>query len=299
MEGYLRLRINPWVRRLLTRMVAIIPAVIVILINGEKNIDNLLVLSQVILSLQLGFAVIPLIHFVSNKKEMGDFAIKPLTQVAAWVITTVLVYLNIRMVAGQAIQFFSESENEVAKGVILLGSLLFLVLLVVALLYPIFKTKKQQVQIQMHPTETLEIGNAVKPIYDRIAVALDFSSKDPSVIAHALGQVHQNTTLILIHVVESASAKILGNQTDDLEARKDAEKLNHYVLQLKEKGIKAECLLGFRNRQKEIASLVKKSGAQLLVIGAHGHSGVKDWFYGETINAVRHRLKIPVLIVSV
>src|SRR5829696_8660424 len=75
MEGYLRIRINPWVRRLLTRMVAIIPAVIVILINGENNIDDLMVFSQVILSLQLGFAVIPLIHFVSDKKTMGQYSI--------------------------------------------------------------------------------------------------------------------------------------------------------------------------------------------------------------------------------
>src|SRR5215216_1720822 len=94
MEGYLRLRINPWMRRLMTRLIAIIPAVIVILINGEKDINNLLVLSQVVLSLQLGFAVIPLIHFVSDKKEMGIFAIKPVVQLLAWLVTLVLVYLN-------------------------------------------------------------------------------------------------------------------------------------------------------------------------------------------------------------
>jgi manganese transport protein len=67
MEGYLSLRINPLLRRLITRLLAIIPALIVIIIYGEKNVDALLVLSQVILSLQLGFAIIPLIHFVSNK----------------------------------------------------------------------------------------------------------------------------------------------------------------------------------------------------------------------------------------
>ncbi|MDP9230536.1 MAG: Nramp family divalent metal transporter, partial [Bacteroidota bacterium] len=102
MEGYLRLRINPILRRLMTRMIAIIPAVIVILINGENNIDSLLVLSQVILSLQLGFAVIPLIHFVSDKKTMGSFAIKPIVKFLAWAIATILVYLNLRMVSGQA-----------------------------------------------------------------------------------------------------------------------------------------------------------------------------------------------------
>jgi manganese transport protein len=70
MEGYLQLRINPWLRRLLTRLIAIVPAVLVILIYGEEKVDDLLVFSQVILSLQLGFAVIPLIHFVSDKKTM-------------------------------------------------------------------------------------------------------------------------------------------------------------------------------------------------------------------------------------
>ncbi|HCT23705.1 MAG TPA: iron/manganese transporter, partial [Chitinophagaceae bacterium] len=72
MEGYLRLRINPWLRRLLTRLIAIVPAVIVIYVFGDSELDNLLVFSQVILSLQLGFAVIPLIHFVSDKQAMGE-----------------------------------------------------------------------------------------------------------------------------------------------------------------------------------------------------------------------------------
>jgi len=91
MEGYLHLRITPWVRRLLTRLVAIIPAIAVILINGENNIDKLLVFSQVILSLQLGFAIVPLIHFTSDKKTMGSFAIKPFIIVLASLITLVLV----------------------------------------------------------------------------------------------------------------------------------------------------------------------------------------------------------------
>jgi len=95
MEGYLHLRITPWVRRLITRLIAVVPAVAVILINGENNIDSLLVFSQVILSLQLGFAIIPLIHFTSDKKKMGVFAIKPFIIVLASLITLVLVYLNL------------------------------------------------------------------------------------------------------------------------------------------------------------------------------------------------------------
>src|SRR5215216_5402257 len=148
MEGYLRLRINPWMRRLMTRLIAIIPAVIVILINGEKDINNLLVLSQVVLSLQLGFAVIPLIHFVSDKKEMGIFAIKPVVQLLAWLVTLVLVYLNVRMVTEQATDYFLNSHNLFWKTVIVLGGLIFLALLVIAILYPLLNKKPKEVSLQ-------------------------------------------------------------------------------------------------------------------------------------------------------
>jgi len=298
MEGYLQLRINPWMRRLLTRVVAIIPAVIVILSTGEKNITSLLVLSQVVLSLQLGFAIIPLIHFVSDKKTMGVFAIKPVVQILAWLITTVLVYLNVRMVIEQATDFFIHSNNIFWKIIIILGGLIFLVLLIVAIVYPLMTHRRvKDVPLQVHKTEKA-IGDVEIPTYSRIAVALGFGERDKELFAHALKQSNELTRIILIHIVESAPAKILGSESDDLETRKDQEKLNEYVSFLQQKGLKAESLLGFRNRQKEIPRLVKEANADLLIIGAHGHSGVKDWLYGETIDAVRHQLKIPVLIVN-
>ncbi|MDB5197302.1 MAG: iron transporter [Flaviaesturariibacter sp.] len=298
MEGYLRLRINPWVRRLLTRMIAIVPAVIVILINGENNIDSLLVLSQVILSLQLGFAIIPLIHFVSDKATMGAYAIKPLTKITAWLITAILVYLNIRMVSEQMTNYFSTSDNIFWKGVIILGSVIFITLLIITITYPLMRKSLQNVAMQVHSNAATEIGDPIIPTYYRIAVALDFSKFDQQLLAHALGQANPQTRFILIHIVESASAKVLGGETDDFETRQDAEKLDAYAAQLTQRGYAADSLLGFRNRTKEIVKLVKDSGADLLVIGAHGHSGVKDWLYGQTIEGVRHSVKIPVLIVS-
>jgi manganese transport protein len=86
MEGYLKIRLNPWIRRLLTRIVAIVPAVLVIGIMGEGRVDALLIFSQVILSLQLGFAVIPLIHFVSDKITMGEFAIGWPIKILSWIV---------------------------------------------------------------------------------------------------------------------------------------------------------------------------------------------------------------------
>ena len=296
MEGYLRLRINPWMRRLITRMIAIIPAVVVILLNGESNVDDLLVLSQVVLSLQLGFAVIPLIHFVSDKKTMGAFVIKPFVQVLAWLITAVLVYLNMRMVLEQAIEFFVTNDSFIWKAVLVLSALLFVTLLLISIFYPLMKKAPQGISIQVHKKE-VPFKAETLPAYRKVAVALDFSERDQKVLAHVLAQAAKDATIVLIHVVESASAKILREQTDDFETRKDQEKLDSYAAHLKTFNLKVETCLGFRDRNHEIARIVTESGADLLIIGAHGHKGLKDWFYGETIDAVRHRLKIPVLVV--
>lgn len=298
MEGYLRLRINPWIRRLMTRLIAIIPAVIVILINGEDNIDSLLILSQVILSLQLGFAIIPLIHFVSDKKTMGIFTIKPAMQIAAWGITAILVYLNLNMVTNGAIDYFATSDNLFWKIIIIVAGVLFITLFLIALLYPIFRRRWKPMQVQMHP-EATALHSISIPSYSKIAVALDFSENDQKLLSHALGQGNtNNSAYVLLHVVESVPARVYENESDDLETEKDKEHLVFYANQLQERGFKAEARIGFGNRAKEIVRIVKESGADMLVIGAHGHSGIKDLIYGETINTVRHELKIPVLVVN-
>ncbi len=94
MEGFLNIRLRPWIRRLLTRLVAIVPAVIVAALYGQKGAGQLLVFSQVILSLQLSFAVVPLVIFTSDKGKMGRFVNAPWLQWMAWVITAVIVVLN-------------------------------------------------------------------------------------------------------------------------------------------------------------------------------------------------------------
>ncbi|HTE23890.1 Nramp family divalent metal transporter [Flavitalea sp.] len=295
MEGYLRLRINPLVRRLLTRLLAIVPAIIVIYIFGEHEVDNLLILSQVILSMQLGFAIIPLIHFVSDRKTMGEFTITPVVKVAAWLIAAILIYLNIRMVGNEAATFFTSSDSMIWKTVIIAGGLGFLVLLMYTIIYPLF-FKRPQASIQMH-AEITGLKNLVIPSYHKIAVALDFSENDAAILSAAIGQNMKDAEILLIHVVESASAKLLGAQSDDFESRQDMVNMELYVRDLKEKGYNVYSKIGFRHRTREIVRIVKEEKADMLVIGAHGHSGIKDFIYGETINAVRHHLTIPVLVV--
>ncbi|MFT3824719.1 MAG: Nramp family divalent metal transporter [Chitinophagaceae bacterium] len=299
MEGYLRLRINPWVRRLITRLLAVIPALIVIYVFGEDEVNSLLILSQVILSMQLGFAIIPLIHFVSDKKAMGNFSIPLWTQILAWIIATILVYLNIRMVINEAGEYFTHSHSLVWKTVIVLASAGFLFLLAYIICFPFFQRLKKPSSIQMHPNPDAVGLQALQiPSYTKIAVALDFGDHDPTMLAHAIGQGKPGTSYLLIHIVESASARMLKHHSDDFETRTDEERLEFYVHQLEEKGFSAISRLGYHDRSKEIVRIIREEKADMLVIGAHGHSGVKDWLYGETINSVRHELHIPILVVN-
>ncbi len=95
MEGFLNIRLRPWIRRIITRLIAIVPAVIVAIVYGEKGVGNLLILSQVILSLQLSFAVIPLVMFTSDPNKMGKFANGPWIKTISWIVTAIIVFLNI------------------------------------------------------------------------------------------------------------------------------------------------------------------------------------------------------------
>ncbi|TKW76590.1 MAG: divalent metal cation transporter, partial [Bradyrhizobium icense] len=97
MEGFLHLRLPSWARRLLTRGIAIVPVVIVTAFYGESGTARLLVFSQVILSMQLPFAVIPLVRFVSDRRKMGQFAIPAAVAAVAWVVASVIVILNLKL----------------------------------------------------------------------------------------------------------------------------------------------------------------------------------------------------------
>lgn len=95
MEGFLNIRLKPWLRRLITRLIAVIPALIVTLLYGEKGTSELLVLSQVILSMQLSFAVVPLVMFTGSKLKMGEFVNKPWLQIIVWIISIIIIGLNV------------------------------------------------------------------------------------------------------------------------------------------------------------------------------------------------------------
>lgn len=96
MEGFLKLRISPWLRRMITRLIAIVPALVVTIMYGEHGTAKLLVLSQVILSLQLSFAVVPLVMFTGSRKLMGTFVAPLWVKTLAWITATIIVVLNVK-----------------------------------------------------------------------------------------------------------------------------------------------------------------------------------------------------------
>jgi len=97
MEGFLRLRLPSWARRLITRAIAIVPVVIVTALYGESGTAKLLVFSQVVLSMQLPFAVIPLVRFVSDRRKMGQFVIPAAFAALAWLVAGIIVILNVKL----------------------------------------------------------------------------------------------------------------------------------------------------------------------------------------------------------
>lgn len=296
MEGYLHLRINPWLRRLITRLLAIIPAVIIISIYGESEVDNLLVLSQVLLSLQLGFAIIPLIHFVSNKKTMGSFAIKLPTKILSCIVAAILIFLNARLVAQEMISTYNDEGHLFLKILISIAAIFFAWLFIIMTVYPLY-AKRKTMSESIHGEIPQLVNLSVEP-FKKIAIALDFGKMDEKLVAHALKQGNNEATYILLHIVETVSAGFSGTSTDDIETRKDKERLKALAAQMEEMGYHAETQIGYQDRVNEIVRIVEKAKADILVMGAHRHRGIKDILYGQTVDKVRHKLKIPVLIVN-
>lgn len=297
MEGYLNLRIQPWIRRIITRALAIIPAVLAIVILGEKVTGEMLILSQVVLSLQLGFAIIPLIHFVSDRRRMGKLAIGPVVKILSWLVATIIVVLNVKLVIDEISSWIAASESPFLLWLTVVplalgaGGLLLYVTLT-----PWVRSMLQEPRSLLH-AQPGALSVFEKKQFKRIAVAIDFSDIDERTLRYALSMGTKETAYLLIHVVESAGAILLGDEIRDKETGDDAKRLLYYAEELAGKGFKVETYLGFGNPKASIPLAVNDFGADLLVLGAHGHRFFKDLIFGTTVDSVRHSVNIPVFIV--
>jgi manganese transport protein len=294
MEGFLRFRMRPWVRRLITRMIAIIPAVLVISIKGEEGSYGLLILSQVILSLQLPFAIIPLIRITGDRAVMGDFTNRPWVKVLAWTTAVVVVGLNARLVYGT----LSAWMEEAGPGAFWIWVTVVPVVVAISLLLAYISLPKSLLRRKAAvPVVTTHDLSAAR--YAKIGVAVDYSDLDSKVLAHAITLARgHGAPLFLFHVVEGVSGQLFGRDAGDEEARKDRERLEEIAAELRAGGAEATTALGFGPIPEEIIRLSRENGIDILVMGGHRHRGLKDVLHGATISSVRHALPIPVLIIQ-
>src|SRR3989337_1461364 len=181
MEAYVNIRLRPWLRRIVTRAVAIVPAVLTIVLFGDRATGELLVLSQVVLSLQLSFAVIPLIHMVSDRKLMGAFAIRPWVKLLAWTTAGIIVVLNAKLVIGEVGVWMGKegTSGMLARylAIPVIAAVGFLLLFV--LLDPFFLgRRKRREPADVHKGPELEGVEPARP-FGKVAAALAFADNQP------------------------------------------------------------------------------------------------------------------------
>lgn len=285
MEGFIALRMRPWLRRIVTRMMAVIPAVAVIAWFGERSTYQMLVLSQVVLSLQLPFAVIPLVRFTSDPARMGGFANALWVRLLAWTAVAVIVGLNTWLVVQTVPGWLAAALLTPAAGL---------------LAYVGLYRAPPRLLPELAPVPAVEPLKLETPVYRSILVPLDRSSRDRAALAHAasLARIF-GSTVHLLHVEEDATSQVYGSLAATAEIRADRQYLDAILESLRAESINAELIVVYSaNPGAEIITCAKRLAPDLIVMGAHGHKGFKDMVFGATINAVRHALAIPVLVVQ-
>jgi manganese transport protein len=305
MEGFLNIRMRPWLRRLLTRTLAIIPAAFTVYLAGENGTYKLLILSQIILSMQLPFAVIPLIHFTNDKQRMGELANRLWVRVLAWLTAALIVVLNVWLVLLSVKDWTADAGAWRIR--LELGLLPILTGLALLLLWVIFHpilppSIRMFGSAPAEPVDELPADvaeNLPSPTYRTILVPLDHTSRDRDAIAHAAAMAKQhNAKLYLLHVEEGVTSQLYGPLASTAEVEAGDHYLHQIVRDLESQQIPVEMVVRHaRTPPKEIVRYAEELKPDLVVMGAHGHKGLKDIVFGTTINAVRHKLKVPLLIV--
>jgi manganese transport protein len=297
MEGFLDFRMRPWLRRMITRMMAIVPAAITVYLFGQQGTFKLLILSQVILSMQLPFAVIPLIHFTSNRRKMGLFVNKVWVQALAWSMAVIIVVLNAQ-VYREWIAGSSGNRWLLWFAVAPLGAIL-LALLAWVTLEPMFSAWLHRTgRAPLSLPQSVGAG-AEAPAYHRILVPLDLTSLDKLAVGHAtaLARLH-HARIYLLHVEEGVTSQVYGELSSTAEVQAGQQYLDEIVLSLQAQSIEVITeVVHSSNPKKEIIRYARQVQPDLVIMGAHGHKRLKDLIFGNTIDPVRHALNVPILVV--
>jgi manganese transport protein len=300
MEGFLNFRMRPWLRRLITRSIAIVPAAITIYFSGDKGTYQLLILSQVILSMQLPFAVIPLIHFTSDRRRMGPFANKLWVQFLSWAVAILILVLNIWLLVDGLGQLLGSGSSHPliwlvlsVAGVAVAGLLVWISFepLIARWVHGFGRAPLSIPEPGREPPAALE--------YRRILVTLDHTELDRKALSHASSMARMHgAKLYLLHVEEGVTSSVYGQLSQTAEVEAGEQYLERIADSLRAEGIEVETSIVHGPRPgRQIVQYAGEIHPDLIVMGAHGHRRLKDLIFGNTINPVRHELRIPLLIV--
>jgi manganese transport protein len=299
MEGFLNFRMRPWLRRLITRMVAIVPAALTVWYSGEQGTYKLLILSQVMLSMQLPFAVIPLIQFTSSRDKMGEFASPVWVRVLAWVAAAIIVSLNVWLVIRTFGDWLATAGPWLwfLLGPLSLGMAGLLFFVTFQSMVPAWRRTAGAPAVA---TPSFEVSEPVAgPSYKRILVTLDHTDRDKQAVSHSasLAKAH-GAKLFLVHVEEGVTSMVFGAESSTAEVQTGERYFEDIAAGLRAKGFEVELVVRHSpNPSEAIIQVAKAIQPDLVVMAAHGHKWYKDLIFGTTINAVRHDVTAPVLIV--
>jgi manganese transport protein len=306
MEGFLRFRMQPWLRRAVTRFFAITPAALTIYFAGATGSYKLIILSQIIISFQLPFAVIPLVHFTSDRKRMGGFANGLWLQLGAWLCAAVVLVLNIWLVRYLVSDLISGSGRyrPVVLTTLIVAAVGSFALLGIITCWPWmdrFGFRRAPVTPERVAVTVPERTAPVFPsrTYSSILVPLDHSEADHEALGNALALARMHDSrIILLHVEEGVTSQMFGSLASTAEITEGQDYLAHIVSSLRNQNVEVDVVVRHGNNPaKEIAAAANDVQPDLVIMASHGHRGLKDLIFGTTINSVRHRVKVPLLIV--
>jgi manganese transport protein len=230
---------------------------------------------------------------------MKGFHITTTTQVISWIIALIIVSLNAKLVYDEITSWLETSNNPIIIWLTVVPLAFGFLALLLYIVFKPFVTKAKS-KITNHSPHNLNLQFTAKAsqTVKNIAISVDFSNADEAALNHAFELGGMETQYTLIHIVETVGALMYGTETHDHETTIDEKLLLEYQDMLTKKGFKIEIELGFGKPNTTIPKIINAGNFDILVMGTHGHTGLKDILFGTTVDKLRHKISIPLLIVK-